>query len=235
MSLTPIAIIMPIYEEKDSILDVFESIQRTCSNLVTVYCVLDSGNDSTIPVIESVRSRFSFEVHILINSQSSGPMEAIKFGIRNSFEDFLVIMTADNTDDCEDVVTFYEIFQSTNAGYISASRYLEGGSYTGGSKFKRKISLSANNFLVCLKGPNYSDPTNGFKGISRKFISSIDVESTKGFTYGLEFLFKAIKGGFVVESFPTNWHDRTTGVSKFKIVKWFPAYAYWFFRTILGR
>jgi hypothetical protein len=162
-------------------------------------------------------------------------MEAIKFGISYSLENFLVIMTADNTDDCKDILTFFEIFQSTNAGYISASRYLKGGSYTGGSKIKRIISLSVNNFLVFLKGSRYSDPTNGFKGLSRKFISSIEIESTKGFTYGLEFLFKAVKGGFVVETFPTNWHDRTTGVSKFKIVKWFPAYAYWFLRTILGR
>lgn len=226
---------MPIFEEKESILDVLESIQETSSDLVSVYCVLDSRNDSTIPVIEGARAKFSFDVHILVNEESSGPMEAIKFGIKNSVEDFIVIMTADNTDDCQDIVSFYRIFQSTRAGYISASRYLAGGSYTGGSRFKRIMSLSANNILVHFKGPNYSDPTNGFKGVSRQFITSIQIESKKGFTYGLEFLFKAKKDGFVVESFPTHWHDRTTGVSKFKIMKWFPSYAYWFFRVILGR
>lgn len=235
MHSSPIALIMPIYEEEDSILDVLESLQLACPDIITLYCILDSENDSTIPVILSSQGKFSYQIEILINEKSAGPIEAIKLGIKSTKESFIVIMTADNTDDCNDILKFYNIHQTFKADYISASRYLPGGSYSGGSHIKRKLSLLANNILVNLKGSHYSDPTNGFKGVSREFISAIKIESKRGFTYGLEFLYKAKKGKFVVESFPTQWHDRTAGFSKFKIIEWLPSYTYWFLKIILSR
>lgn len=79
---------------------------------------------------------------------------------------------------------------------------------------------------------------NGFRLFSRRVIDTIPVESTPGFTYSLEWLAKAHRLGWPIAEVPARWFERQQGQSRFKILRWIPAYLRWYlyaFATTFGR
>jgi hypothetical protein len=66
----------------------------------------------------------------------------------------------------------------------------------------------------------------------KKVLDSIAIESTGGFEYSLELVLKAYKLGFKITEIPTTWTDRAAGKSNFKLLKWLPKYAKWYFSAI---
>jgi hypothetical protein len=83
------------------------------------------------------------------------------------------------------------------------------------------------------------DPTNGLRLFSRRVLSRIPIESTKGFTFSLELLAKAHRLGWQVGEVPAHWFERSAGGSRFQVVRWIPAYLRWylycFATAVLGR
>jgi len=233
-SKSDVAVVIPIYHEEETIVDVLNSLNGRVKEKIHVYAVLDSLDDPTISYIEYAKTLVTFPIDILIQEDTKGVIGAIKLGLYSSIEPFIVIMTADNTDDVSDLDKMVMYLRS-GADYVSASRYLPGGSYSGGSSFKRFLSKTSSTLLVFTKGVGASDATNGYKAITRYFLNSISIESKKGFTYGLEFLSKIAEAGLDVAVIPTSWKDRSTGASSFKIFVWLPSYSYWFLRVLFAK
>ena len=72
------------------------------------------------------------------------------------------------------------------------------------------------------------DSTNNFKLYSRRFLDSVQIESSAGFELALELTVKATIAGSRVAEVPTTWRDRTAGQSNFKLRKWLPHYLHWY-------
>ena len=115
---------------------------------------------------------------------------------------------------------------------MTASRYIDGGGYSGGPKLKRLFSRTASKILVLRHGKLASDPTNGFKGFSRELYINSQIRGNAGFTYGLQLLAYAIRSHAKLSAIPTTWHDRKEGASSFKMLKWMPSYIYWFVKVL---
>ncbi len=73
------------------------------------------------------------------------------------------------------------------------------------------------------------DSTNGFRLFSRRVLEQVPITSTEGFTYSIELLVKSHKRGFRIGEVPAQWFERKAGTSRFRVLKWLPAYLYWFF------
>ena len=71
------------------------------------------------------------------------------------------------------------------------------------------------------------DATNGFRLFSRRVVTKIQVESTIGFCYSIELLVKAHRLGLRVDEVPAHWFERKEGQSRFRILRWLPAYVRW--------
>ena len=74
-----------------------------------------------------------------------------------------------------------------------------------------------------------------FKAYSKDFLDRVNIESTNGFTLGLEMIIKAKLQKEKIAEIPTIWIDRTHGETKFTIAKFLPSYLYWVFRLIIRR
>ena len=76
--------------------------------------------------------------------------------------DAIVIMMADESDDCRDVVRYWN---ELNAGWdcVFGSRFLKGGGVIDYPKFKLIINRMANFFLKTLFAIRLNDTTNAFK------------------------------------------------------------------------
>jgi dolichol-phosphate mannosyltransferase len=59
-------------------------------------------------------------------------------------------------------------------------------------------------------------------------IERIEVESDQGFCYSIELLVKAHRLGWRVGEVPARWFERQHGASRFRVLKWLPAYLRWF-------
>ena len=53
-------------------------------------------------------------------------------------------------------------------------------------------------------------------------------ESIGGFEVGMELTVKAFQRGLRICELPTTWVDRTAGASRFRIARWVPHYARWY-------
>jgi len=228
-----LSIIIPAFEEGYSLTRTISAICKTCENLeFEIIIVVDSEIDSSIGVVNELGST-SNSIQVLVQA-GRGPLNAIKFGISNSQHDYLVVVTADDTDDATDILKMNELFNS-GAHYVCASRYINGGDYSGGPKVKRLFSRTASALLEIRHGAIASDPTNGYKGFSRELFLAANIKGDVGFTYGLQLLEYALRNDLSLAVIPTKWHDRVEGASSFKMLKWLPAYLYWFTMVFFTR
>ena len=136
-----VSIIIPAYEEGDSLKRTISKLYDTCSAFeFEVVVVIDSEFDASANIVKSLQTSNYF-LSLLVQD-SRGPLNAIRFGIKNSTHDFIIVLTADDTDDISDIPKMVECFEN-GAQYVTASRYITGGDYVGGSKMKRFFSKTA--------------------------------------------------------------------------------------------
>ena len=120
------------------------------------------------------------------------------------------------------------------ADIVSGSRYMPGGSQTGGPRLKTLMSRTAGLSLHYVGGVPTHDATTNFRAYSRRFLDDVAVESMRGFEVGLELTTKAHLLGYRVDEVPSSWTDRTAGTSKFDLVGWLPAYLHWYGQAMRG-
>ena len=73
-----------------------------------------------------------------------------------------------------------------------------------------------------------TDASNGFRLFSRRVIDHVAVESDQGFCYSIELLVKAHRLGWRIGEVPVRWFERRHGESRFRVLKWLPAYLRWY-------
>jgi dolichol-phosphate mannosyltransferase len=121
------------------------------------------------------------------------------------------------------------------AAVVCGSRYMRGGKQIGGPLLKRLLSRAAGISLHWMVGLPTRDVTNSFKAYRSDFLQNSIIESTAGFSLGIELTVKAHFTGHRVEEVPATWQDRTAGQSRFKLFKWLPHYLHWYFWAIRHR
>jgi hypothetical protein len=112
---------------------------------------------------------------------------------------------------------------------VCASRFIPGGSMVGCPWLKALLVRVAAASLFHLARVPTRDPTSGFRLFSRRVIEQIKVESTEGFTYSLELLVKVQRLRWRVAEVPARWFERRAGQSRFRVLRWVPAYLEWYF------
>jgi dolichol-phosphate mannosyltransferase len=130
--------------------------------------------------------------------------------------DAVVIMMADGSDDCRDVVRFWEKLRE---GYdcVFGSRFIPGGGTIGYPPLKLLLNRLANAFIRLLFRHGLNDTTNAFKAYRREVIQGVRPILSPHFNITVELPLKAIVRGYRWTVLPITWRNRTTGVAKLKI------------------
>lgn len=226
-----IDIFVPVYNEKDNITMLFDSMQEKIKVDFEVMIVYDTEEDNTLPVINEVRDNYSFAIRLVKNKYGRGALNAFKTGMESIKYDYLLFTMADLSDSLETVDIMYETMQS---GYdvVAGSRYMKGGEKQGGGILKTLFSWAAGFSMHYLIGIPLHDITNGFKLYKREVIENINLESNVGFEIGLELTLKAYIEGYKMTEVPAKWWDRENGESNFPMWKWIPHYLRWYFYAV---
>ncbi|HEY1823445.1 MAG TPA: glycosyltransferase family 2 protein [Trebonia sp.] len=221
-----VSVVVPAYNEGVHIrpvLDrIFESVRLQCEVLV----VVDSADDSTLPVVAEYSAKEP-RLRCIVNSYGRGPANAIRFGIAAAAAPVAVVTMADGCDDPRQIDDLARLVDR-GVAVAAASRYMPGGQQVGGPLFKGLLSKTAGRSLGILARIGTRDATNSFKAYSTDFVRNVGIDSRDGFEIGIELTAKARRMRMPVAEIPTIWLDRQAGVSNFRIAQWIPVYLRWY-------
>lgn len=221
-----LGIIIPVYNEGENIKDTINDIEEKIKTLHIIYVVYDFDEDNTLPVVRKLVDD-GLDIRLLKNPVR-GVINAIRTGLGEAEEDYLLVTMADMSDDYRVVDAMYDLMRK---GYdvICGSRYMKGGKQIGGPFLKKTLSRIAGISLKYLTGIPTHDATNSFKLYRKSMLDMMQLESDGGFEIGIEIVVKAHFSGYRVTEIPCTWIDRQRGESRFKITKWAPKYLKWYF------
>lgn len=228
-----LSIILPVYNEGSNITKQIRELEKNLQNKHETLIIYDFDEDTTVPYVRKLQKKYH-SVLLKKNIFGRGVITAVKTGFEASKGSAVVVMPADLADDPE---TINKMYKKLLGGFdiVCATRYAKGGKKMGGGLIKTTLSRIAGITTPLLLGIPTTDIANGFKMYRKKVIESIKIESRGGWEYSIEIVIKAHHMGFAIAEVPTVWRDRTSGKSKFKLLKWLPKYIKWYLWGIILR
>ncbi len=180
-----------------------------------IVVVDDGSTDSTWSQLQEIQSRIP-ECRPVQNLGDNGFGRAITHGFSHATGDAVVVMMADESDDCRDVVRYW---QTLGEGWdaVFGSRFVQGGGVIDYPRHKLALNRLANLFLRLLFGVPLNDFTNAFKAYRRTVIEGCGPFLSPHFNLTVELPLKTIVRGYSWTVIPITWRNRRAGESKLKI------------------
>ena len=220
-----IDIVIPVYNEGKSIIDVMESLRRFVKTPFRVLICYDREDDNTLEAI-STYSQNDFEI-VRVKNGGRGVHSAVVSGFEASQSEAVVVFPGDDTFNAGIIDRMFEKFKE-GCEIVAASRFMEGGRMEGCPWLKALIVRTAAFTLYHFAGLPTHDSSNGFRLFSRRVLDNIEIKSSEGFTYSIELLVKCHRSGWEIGEVPALWFERAHGKSRFRVLKWLPAYLRWY-------
>lgn len=217
-SLQLLSIVLPARDEEGCICSTVEHLHlelRLQGVPHEIVVVDDGSSDRTWELLQELKERMP-ELKPVQNNGLHGFGRAIIHGLDNMTGDAVVIMMADESDDCRDVVRYWH---ELNKGYdcVFGSRFIKGGGTIDYPAVKMFFNRMANRFLQVLFRIKLNDTTNAFKAYRREVIDGCRPLIAPHFNLTVELPLKAVVRGFTWTTMPITWRNRRTGVAKLKI------------------
>jgi glycosyltransferase involved in cell wall biosynthesis len=218
-------IVIPVYNEGANIIKVVDSLVRAVRTPFRVLVVYDHDDDDTLAALDAQPS--AVEV-MRVKNRGKGAFGAVVTGFEDSTAPYVLVFPADDDYNAPRIDALVAKARG-GAEIVAASRFMSGGSMTGAPLLKDVLTrISAFALWHFARVPTH-DPSNGLRLFSRRTLETIPIESSEGFTYSIELLVKAHRLGWRIEEVPFTWYERKQGQSRFRVLKWAPAYLRWFF------
>lgn len=213
-----LSIVIPARDEEGCIASTIKhlhlelSLQKVPHEIIVVD---DGSSDQTWAILEGLRSEVA-ALHPVQNTGRHGFGAAIIYGLDHMQGDAAVIMMADESDDCRDVVRYW---QKLNEGWdcVFGSRFMQGGGVIDYPWLKLRINRLANFFIRIVFRIALNDTTNAFKAYRKTVIDGCRPFLSPHFNLTVELPLKAVVRGFSWTVLPITWRNRRSGVAKLKI------------------
>lgn len=213
-----LSVVIPARDEEGCIASTVEHLHLELSlrEVPHEIVVVDDGStDSTWEVLQRIASNTPV-VRPIRNEGPNGFGRAVVLGLDSVKGDAVVIMMADESDDCRDVVRYWTRLQ-TGVDCVFGSRFIKGGGVIDYPSMKYMLNRLANRFLSVMFRIKLNDTTNAFKAYRRTVIEGCRPYISPHFNLTVELPLKAIVRGFSWEVIPITWRNRRSGKAKLKI------------------
>jgi len=213
-----LSIVIPACNEEDCVASTVEHLhlELSLNHVPHEIVVVDDGStDKTWSVLAGLQ-RQNPSLKLVKNEGLHGYGRAVVKGIDSASGDGVVVMMADESDDCRDVARYYKLL---NEGWdcVFGSRFMKGGGVIDYPWFKLWINRLANLFIrVAFKVP-LNDTTNAFKAYRRTALDGCRPFLSPHFNLTVELPLKAIVRGYSWTVIPITWRNRRAGLTKLKL------------------
>jgi dolichol-phosphate mannosyltransferase len=209
-------VVVPTYDEADTIEPLVEAIRGVLSSPRRVLVVDDSSPDGTGELADRLAERHE-DVAVLHRPGKLGLGPAYVAGLGAALEggaDLVVQMDADFSHDPADLPRL--VAAARHADLVVGSRYVAGGQVTDWGPGRRTISRWGSRYARAVLGMRVHDMTSGFKCWRRAALEGIDLPSVRsqGYAFQVEMTYRADAAGFTVVEVPITFRDRRVGESK---------------------
>jgi dolichol-phosphate mannosyltransferase len=213
-----LSLVIPAQDEEGCIASTVEHlyVELRLHDVPHEIIVVDDGStDETWTILEATKTHIP-TLRPVQNLAPHGFGRAVARGFDHMTGDAVVIMMADESDDCRDVVRYWK---KLNEGYdcVFGSRFMRGGGVIDYPKMKLVLNRLANYFIKVLFRISLNDTTNAFKAYRKEVIDGCRPLIAPHFNFTIEMPLKAIVRGYSWTTIPITWRNRRTGTPKLKI------------------
>ncbi len=180
-----------------------------------IVVVDDGSSDGTWQILAKTAQQIDQVVPVR-SVAPHGFGRALQRGLATASGDAVVFMMADESDDCRDVVRYWNVLKEGH-DCVFGSRFMKGGGVIDYPRAKLFLNRIANAFIRVLFGIGFNDTTNAFKAYRREVIDGCMPILSPHFNITVELPLKAIVRGYSWTVIPITWRNRRTGVAKLKI------------------
>jgi dolichol-phosphate mannosyltransferase len=218
-------IVIPVYNEGRNIQATLAALASSVTTRTRVLICYDSPDDDTLPAIrENPPAGLDLA---FVRNRGRGAHRAVISGFATSTAPFVLMYPADDDYNAAMIDSMVALARD-GRDIVCASRFMPGGAMIGCPWLKGMLVRAANFTLHHFARLPTTDASNGFRLFSRRVIEQIPVESDQGFCYSIELLVKAHRLGWPIAEVPVRWLERRHGQSRFRVIKWLPAYLRWY-------
>ncbi len=211
-----ISVIVPCYNEEDSIADVYNGLSVSLKDFDYEIIFVDDGStDSTGDKLSALGAKDT-RVAVVTHDNNAGLGKALKTGFENSSGDVIITTDADSTHDASLMPDMARLVEN---GYdvVIGSRYVKGGGMLHVPLYRVAVSkLAGLLFHIILGMWGINDMTSGYRAYSKK-VKNVDVVSA-GFQAELEILYKMARAKARIIEVPITLEMRKRGSSKFNLI-----------------
>ena len=214
-----LSVVIPARDEEGCIVSTVEHLHlelRLHEVPHEIVVVDDGSTDRTWEILQDARARIPVLRRRPERRGCTGSAGPSACGLEHAAGDALVIMMADESDDCRDV---HRYWTALNEGWecVFGSRFVRGGGVIDYPWLKLGLNRVANLFIQLLFGVPLNDTTNAFKAYRRTVIEGCRPLLAPHFNLTVELPLKAIVRGYSWTVIPITWRNRRTGQAKLKM------------------
>src|SRR4051812_10280219 len=220
-------IVIPVYNEGRNIVATLAGLAGALTTPARVLICYDHADDDTLPAIKGNPQAHAGLPVTFVRNAGRGAHSAVMTGFAASTAPFVLMYPADDHTNAPMLDPMMALAHG-GCDIVCASRFMPGGAMVGCPPLKAALVRTANFTLRHLARLPATDASNGFRMFSRRVIDQIAVESDQGFCYSIELLVKAHRLGWTIGEVPVRWIERQHGASRFRVLKWLPAYLRWY-------
>jgi dolichol-phosphate mannosyltransferase len=211
-----LTLVIPTRNEADNVPVLVRELRESLSGIDYRVVFVDDSTDETPHVIQDLEEANVTLIHRKGAERGGGLSTAVTTGIEvfAGTSEYTCVMDADLQHPPEKVREMLDLARSSGADVVVASRYAQGGSYTGlPGPLRRGVSLGSKYLaqITFKEARKTSDPMTGFFLVRNDAISGIQFRPT-GFKILLEILVCAPE--LKVVEVPLDFRARRAGVSK---------------------
>jgi len=204
-----VSIVLPTYNEKDTIALLVEEILRRISSDSEIIVVDDDSPDGTGDIVEKVGEK-DLRVRLL-RRKERGLTSALRAGIDAARHDTVIWLDADFAHPPEVIPDL--INAPADLDIVVASRYITGGHDGRDSKIRRLASVALNRVGQWWVRSSVRDLSSGFVRARKEVLMDLDFRGTYG-DYCIDFLVRAERKGCKIQEIPYTNSEREEGYSK---------------------
>lgn len=213
-----LSVVIPARNEEGCICSTVEHlhVELRIHNIPHEIAVVDDGSsDSTWQKLVELSQRIP-NLKPIQNNGAHGFGRAIICGLDQIQGDAVVVMMADESDDCREVVQYWNVL---NEGWdaVFGSRFIKGGGVIDYPWIKLRLNRLGNFFIRVMFGIKLNDTSNAFKAYRTSVIQGCRPLLSPHFNLTLELPLKTIVRGYSWTVIPITWRNRKTGMAKFEI------------------
>lgn len=212
-----ISIIIPIYNEENSIEDVINRIPNFHDYEIII--VDDGSTDNSIKRVKEIPNK---NIEVIQHEYNLGYGAAIQTGIKSANGDILITLDSDGQHNPQEITKIIKPLIEDKSDIVIGSRYLGTCNYRI-PLYTRLGEYFINLALYLLYRKKINNNQSGFRAIKNSSMKSfIFSYKNKGMAFSTEFLLKALENKKHIIEVPISIHPRKYGnsnVNLFKILR----------------